>query len=354
MPTFRKRGDKWRVEIRRRGVYRSGTFYTRAEAREWATAIEREIDTGKHRERSTATLGDAFKRYAREVSPTKKGRRWEQVRLTMLQRDPLSDIRFRDITPDLLTKWRDTRLNAVTAASVNRDLALMSAVFATAQKPWGLIDHNPIKDVKRLREPPHRDRRITDDEIRRICWALGFNGSVHTKSDEVAVAFLLALETAMRLGELTGIQRRNIFPRHVRLADTKNSDRRDVPLSREAIRLIGLLPNTGQRLFTVSAGSASTLFRKARDRAKIEGLTFHDSRHEACTRLARKIDALDLARMIGHRDLKSLLVYFNPRPAEIAERLDAAASPTFQSHQETSGDDSLRQSAQPQENRDGR
>ena len=71
-------------------------------------------------------------------------------------------------------------------------------------------------------------------------------------------------------------------------------------------------------------------------RAKIEDLTFHDSRHEACTRLARKIDVLDLARMIGHRDLRSLMTYYNPSASEIADRLDAAGEPTAPLHQETS------------------
>jgi integrase len=35
----------------------------------------------------------------------------------------------------------------------------------------------------------------------------------------------------------------------------------------------------------------------------IDDLTFHDTRHEAITRLAKKLQELDLARMVGHRDL---------------------------------------------------
>jgi hypothetical protein len=42
----------------------------------------------------------------------------------------------------------------------------------------------------------------------------------------------------------------------------------------------------------------------------------------AITRLAKKLDVLDLARMVGHRDLKQLLVYYNESPNTIAERLD--------------------------------
>lgn len=53
----------------------------------------------------------------------------------------------------------------------------------------------------------------------------------------------------------------------------------------------------------------------------ITDLTFHDSRHEACTCLERKLGVLDLAKMIGHRDTRSLMIYYNPTATEIEDRL---------------------------------
>jgi integrase len=75
-------------------------------------------------------------------------------------------------------------------------------------------------------------------------------------------------------------------------------------------------------VFTVDAASRDALFRKARERARIEGLTFHDSRATALTRLARKLDVLSLAKMVGHRDPRSLMVYYRETAADIAKRLD--------------------------------
>lgn len=341
MPTFVKRGDRWRVQVRRKGVSKSGTFRTKAEAREWATGIERQIDTGKHRKQSTATLEAAFKRYASEVSPTKRGKRWEQVRLKRLQADSLADIRLAALTPDHLAKWRDARLQDVSPGTVNRELTLIRSVLKTARVIWGWMDSDPMKNVSRLPTPPPRDRRISDDEIQRICWALGFSGSVDNRSHETAVAFRLAIETGMRLGEICSIQPDDVKGRFVRLNRTKNADRRDVPLSLEAVRLLQLVENR----FTVNSQVASQLFYRATKRAKITGLTFHDSRHEACTRLARKLDILDLARMLGHRDLRSLRVYFNATAEEIAMRLDAADAPTSEPHHQTSEDSRTGESA---------
>lgn len=342
MAAFRKTNTgRWRCEIRRKGIYRSSVHYTKAEAREWANQVEREIDTGKLAARSTKTLGDAFTRYSREVSPGKKGRRWEEIRLKKLGKDDIADIRFCDLTAEHLERWRDRRAKEIANASVNREMTLISSVITQARRVWGWTDVNPFKDVKRLKPPPHRDRRITQDEIDRIDFALGYDGlNVRNKSHEVAVAFLLAIETGMRLSEITGIQKKHVHldQKYLRLPETKNGEQRDVPLSKEAIRLLGLLPDNGKRLFSVSAGVAGTLFRKARDRAEIHDLTFHDSRHEACSRLALVLDVLDLARMLGIKDPRILMVYFNARPHEIAARLDAAASPNAQPHPETTED----------------
>jgi len=75
-------------------------------------------------------------------------------------------------------------------------------------------------------------------------------------------------------------------------------------------------------VFTVNLANADALFRRVRDRLGIENLHFHDTRHEATTRLARKLDVLDLARMTGHRDPRSLMVYYNATASEVAGRLD--------------------------------
>lgn len=326
MASFRKRGKKWLAEVRRKGVYQAGTFYTKAEAQEWARVTEVEIDTGKKAARSTATLRDAFKRYAIEVTPRHKGERWENIRLKTLKKDPIADVRFKDLTTENLADYRDRRLRKVMPSSVNREISLLSSVISQARKEWNWIETNPVKDLDRPRNPKHRERRISSSEIDRICVALNYEpGKIQTKQNETALAFLLAIETAMRASEITGLLREDVFleKRYVLLRDSKNHDSRAVSLSLKAIELIKSIPDNGTaRLFGITAGSLSTTFRRARKVAKVEGLTFHDSRHEAITRLARKLDVLDLAAMIGHRDLKSLKIYYNPTPTEIAKRLD--------------------------------
>jgi integrase len=146
-----------------------------------------------------------------------------------------------------------------------------------------------------------------------------------TLQQHLAAAFLLALETGMRQGEILGLTWGRVFlkERYVRLEDTKNGDARNIPLSSAAVRLLERQPRVEAepRCFPVASASADALWRKARKNAKIADLKFHDSRHEAITRLAKKLDVLDLARMIGHRDPRSLMIYYNATATELAARL---------------------------------
>jgi integrase len=97
-----------------------------------------------------------------------------------------------------------------------------------------------------------------------------------------------------------------------------------VPLSPRAVALLELLPPPKENgtVFGLTAKSLDALFRKAKTRAAIDDATFHDTRHLAITRLAKKLNVLDLARMVGHRDLKQLQVYYNETAEEMAKRLD--------------------------------
>ena len=129
----------------------------------------------------------------------------------------------------------------------------------------------------------------------------------------------------MRQGEIWQLQWQDVYlkKRFVRLHETKNGTKRDVPLSKEAVRLLTLLnPEQEGKVFKSNQESSGVIFRRALQLAGIKALTFHDTRHEAITRLAQKVQVLDLARIIGHLDVRSLLTYYNSSAEEIAERLD--------------------------------
>lgn len=327
MASVTKQKSGWRVQISVKGVRDSSVFPTKAEAVAWS--VERE---GQMRRMSSTgvntdkTCQDAFDRYGSEVSAHKRGARWEQIRLAAIARHvvdrvALGEMKLCDVTADTLGKWRDERLLTVAGSTVNRDMNLLSHVFTTARREWKWVATSPTTDVRRPQNPPPRDRRITEDEIDRLCLALGFDGEVTTKSSAIAVAFLFAIETAMRAGEICGLTWSDIDGSVAHLPRTKNGTKRSVPLSGRAAELLKLLPTDKDTCFGVTTASLDALFRKARHAAGVDDLTFHDARHEAITRLAKKLNVLELARMVGHKDLTMLQIYYNETAAELAKKL---------------------------------
>lgn len=323
MATVRKLKNKnFLAEVCKNGKRKSKTFPTKIQAMAWATETEQKLSSDSFVQGKT--LGDALTRYQNEVSPSKKSYRSEYNRINKLLRSSLSELDLADIQPHHFDDRVKSELERIRPSSVNRDLNLLSALFEQAKR-WRWVEQNPIRNVRRPKNPPPRDRRIGDDEIQKILAALGFDGkNVVTKRDSIAVAFLFALETAMRQGEIWGLDWQDIYldKRYLRLHETKNGTKRDVPLSTEAVRLLKLLnPKRSGRVFNSNQESCAVIFRRSLMIAGIRELTFHDTRHEALTRLARKLEVLDLARMVGHRDPRSLMIYYNATAEEIAGRL---------------------------------
>lgn len=337
MATFRKRGRTWRVEVYLGGVRVSATRATKAEAAAWARQREADILAHRRGEIIARSVRQALARYSAEVSPGHRGARWEQIRLAKLAKVlPFIDRRLEEVRTADIAAWRDAAIAGIPGedgsarplapASVRREMVLLRGVFEVARREWGWLHVNPCAGIRWPSAGRPRDRRILPAEVDALLLALDYEiGSTPTRaSHRVAVAFLLALETAMRAGELCGLTWADVdqTARAATLPETKNGERRAVPLSRAALDLLAVLPGEGPTVLGIGPRSLDVIFRRARDRAGILDLHFHDARHEAITRLARRLDVLDLARMIGHRDLKSLRVYYNATPAEIAARLD--------------------------------
>lgn len=321
MASYRKRGATWRAEVYVAGVRESGSFRTKAEAVSWAHEREAELIGGKLPDR---TLKDALRRYATDVAPTHKGERWEVVRLGTLERTTMAATRLERLTAADIASWRDVRLQSVSGASVAREMNLLKSVLEMARKEWGWIRANPMVDVKRPRSPPSRKRRITQDEIDRLTlgFGLGMGDVAETATQRTGLAFLFALETAMRSGEILGLRWCDVGKQSAKLPHTKNGDAREVPLSRRARAILAALPKGGGPIFDVAGNIRDALFRRVRDACEIKNLHFHDARAEAIWRLSKKLDVMELARAIGHRDLRSLLIYYQTTADELADKLD--------------------------------
>lgn len=325
MASFAKRGARWQAQVFANGVRRCKTFARKDEARAWAAQTEIEIRSGRVISTDGLTCADLFARYAEDVSETKRGARWERIRLDAIAREDFARMRADSITPEIIGQWRDRRLTEVSPGTVLREMGLLTAVFEHARREWRAIAVNPIRDVRKPKQPQHRERLISDDEAAAICRALGYDGGPgYTVRQRIGAMFMLALETAMRAGEINALRWDGVDTKRrvARLALTKNGDGREVPLSKRAAEIIEAQRGADPaKVFPVNPGSRDTLFRIACKEAGLEDIHFHDTRATACTRLATKLDVLELARILGHRDISSLRHYYRQTAEELAKKL---------------------------------
>lgn len=289
----------------------------------WSQSVEADLRNGVLPS-VNKTLGDAFNEYIERVCPRHKSGENEIKRINALRKMLPADRRLDQVKAIDIANFRDERLKKVKPNTVRKEMVILRCVFEEARREWGWIKTNPMSDVKK--PPAGRPRRQTfaDEDVQKILDALGFKGAVETLQHQVAISLQLGIETGMRAGEMLALRPSDIHldDRYLTVRDSKNGDHRDVPLSTKAVELLRVLMAGTGEVFTVSSASRDALFRKARTKAGIKGLRFHDSRATALTRISRKLDVLQLAKMIGHRDPRSLMIYFRESASEMARRLD--------------------------------
>lgn len=337
MASIQKTANGYRVQVSVRGQRDSETFKTKRQAQDWGAQREIELrEAAASGPRSSKTLRDVLRQYAEEVSPTRRGESKEVLRLRAFEKLehglPISK-RIGDVTDDDLRAWRDRRMAVRASGSVLRDMTLMRSVLEQARTEWKYIRHNPMADLKKPPTPPHRKRVITGLETRKVLRALGFSRKpARSVSQAVAVAFLLALSTGMRAGEICGLRWADVRTDYGTAHNVKSVHlgvSRDIPMSAVAKRLLERMRGWDDDLvFGLSAGTLDALFRRARHRAGLEGFTFHDARRTAATRLCKALDVLTLCKMFGWTNPQMAMVYYAPTPESIAALINGAKRPS--------------------------
>jgi len=321
------KSGKWRVELFVRGKRSSGTFSTKHEAKNWAaderTRLLSEVSNGIPKR----PFRDLMERYAKEVTPTKRGMEREHKMINVILRDPIAEVPLPEIASSHFGEWRERRLQKVSGSTVNREMNILSNACNIARREWGWLKDNPMTNVRRPKSSDPRTRRPTDGETEALLYCLGYDPDQPpvTQMARVGAMYLFAIETAMRAGEICGLRWEHVFDRHVHIPRTKNGSARDVPLSPQAKAIVDQVKEVTwecETVFNVDNALRDALFRKARDQAMIEDLNFHDTRREALTRLSKVYDVLELSRISGHKDLRILRdVYYAPRISDLSIKL---------------------------------
>lgn len=332
MATIRKKGDcQWHVQIRKKGYPpATKTFFTWTEADAWAKVTESEMVRGIFVDHSCAertTIADVIDRFVIEFAPYHYRQRDDKKEAWRFQcqqlKNKLGPYSLAALDQKLVSGYRDDRLKMVGESTVRKELYMLSKVlrFAEIEVGIALPRGNPVLKIRKPVEGKSRDRRLTEEE-----WSRLEQECKNSRSPYLWSAVELAVETAMRQGELLGLQWNNIDKNRpiAFLKNTKNGEARAVPLSSRAVAILKNLPRSidGQ-VFPVERMTIYHAFIAAAKRAEITDYTFHDLRHEALSRLAERCDlsVLEIASVSGHKTLQMLKRYTHHQAEKLAVKL---------------------------------
>ena len=351
MATIRKRKDKWQARVRIKGLTPAEkSFNNKSDAEKWAKITEAEMIRGVYIRRTEAermTLGDALKDYEAQITPTKRSADIEKYRIKRWKGDKLAKKSLASLQSVDFAQWRDERLKTTSPATVRRELGLISHLFNIARREWSIAGiSNPIEGIKLPAEQNSRERVFYDGEEALLLAALEPtsrkpNGQLSSgcRNTQLKQLVLLALETAMRRGELLALRWENVRlkDRVVYLPMTKNGQSRTVPLSSRAVEILNQMTRKlyGEVFDGMTANAVKLGFTRAVKRARavyVQGggddprmltdLHMHDLRHIAITRLAEKLpNIIELAAVSGHSDVRMLKRYYHPKAEALALKL---------------------------------
>ena len=317
----------WQVIIRKKGFKTLvKSFSSRSDAYKWSRHMERNLDVGitsDFLEASKYQIKDIINRYLKENRHRhKKGWRVEEYRARLMLLDPVADVNFLHFSTKDIAEYRDRRLEVVSKTTFNKDLSFLNVLCDLAMNDWGInIPFNPCKNIKRLREPRPRKRRLVLDEYERLQKACK-----QSENKYLYPMFEFSIETAIRQGELLKLKYNDIdWSNHtMSLNDTKNLDDRVVALSDKAYSILQeQMLRTDGKFFDMTKDSLKFWWKQAKRRAKIKDLRWHDLRREACSRLfERGLSLVEVQSISGHRDPRVLLnTYTKLDPKKIVKKL---------------------------------
>lgn len=160
-----------------------------------------------------------------------------------------------------------------------------------------------------------------EDERERICSDEEFASLVANTNPRFALFLTIAFWSGMRRDEITSIEWKHIDMTNedIHVPKSKNGEARSVPMHPELTAALKAYPRpiNGGLLFA-KCYPASAYMTKLCRKLGIVDLHLHDMRHTTGTRLMNAgVNIKTIAEILGHRNLKSVMRYLNPRKNDL-------------------------------------
>ncbi len=325
------------IRIRRDGKLvhsEAQTFAREIDAKAWKRMREGQLAQPGALDKGAETVGDLIRRYVTEFEPVMRWQRSKSADLKRLLTYDVADKVAKGLTSqDLIAHVQSRIAGGAGPATAGNDLVWIGGVLRTARSVWGMpIAPHIVEDardacrrLKMVASSKSRDRRPTDDEIKRLL--THYRGATRGFIP-MAEIILFAMASALREAEICRIAWRDLDKKNsaIHVGDVKHpkereGNRKQAKLTAEALAIIDRQPKGNDRIFPYNPKSVCASFTRACHVLGIDDLHFHDLRHEATSRLFEAGYSIpEVAQFTLHRSWKDLQRYANLRPAKLQLR----------------------------------
>ncbi len=335
------------AQIRLKGYpAQTATFNRLTDAKKWVQDTESAIREGRHFKTAEAkkhTFADLADRYIKDILPTKPKQARQQKQQLEWWKDKMGAYLLSDVTAAMVGQYRDELASGATTrgehrnpATVVRYLAALSHAFSVAVNEWQWLEDSPMRKVKKPTESRGRVRYLDDDDRAKLLQACK-----ESPNPLLYPCVIVALSSGMRQGELMGLNWRdvNLKDGFLILHETKNGDRRRVPLSGLALSLLQehakvrrldttlLFPSDRNPQKPIDLRKA---FASALRVAEITDFTWHDLRHCTASYLAMNGASLaEIAEILGHKTLSMVKRYAHLSDGHVSSVIESMNAKIF-------------------------
>lgn len=323
MASITKRGDKWRVQVRRRGhkpIYQ--TFTKKALAERWAREMESEVEAGKF-VANDPDFGVLVQRYIDEVLPLKPMQRSHVGTMRRLRRQ-VAGVPVSSLSPQWMLEFAQQQdVEPSTRAQL---LIFLALVLRTADTFWEVRPdwdawkrgRSMLLSYGLIGRSTERTRRVTDEEIAAVLEEM-------RSSLPMDDLITFAVDSCMRLGEVVRVkwadldrEKRTLTIRDRKHPRRKLGNHQTIPLLGRAFDVVTRQIRQAPEIFPYDAGSVSAAWHRAVVRTGLKDLRWHDLRHEGVCRLFEKgYEIQEVALVSGHADWNMLRRYTHLKPESL-------------------------------------
>ncbi|MEI8574649.1 hypothetical protein U737_14045 [Methylomonas sp. LW13] len=143
MATIRKRLGKYHTQVRKNGKSITKTFTTKADALRWAKEQEVKIEQGNFTDKKeNVTLAFLLDRWEKEVLVHLKSWNVERYKVALVTRE-LGNLPLEQVTSNLLSSYRESRLTLASNQTVKHELSLIKRAMKKGIE-WNYVSTVPV------------------------------------------------------------------------------------------------------------------------------------------------------------------------------------------------------------------